>query len=233
MLVQQLGKTEGIAVAYNNLGWLHILRGETDEAQESLHKALELALKIGFDSLIREIRWNFGELYYAMEQWEKAQETFLEILPEIEKGGMGIQLLNLYRLLGEIAIEMGDQEQILLWSGKLDMVSEHLVKEHVNIPTLQRGEILRFRGMAAAQMQNWEQSEHDLRRSVDVFRKLRSRLNVGRSLYQLGQAFFNQGRTDIAVGYFDEAAQIFKEIGARLDVQRVETALDALSHNAS
>ena len=46
-LVKSLGQVESIAVAYNNLGWLYTLRGETYEAEKNLRNALDLALQIG------------------------------------------------------------------------------------------------------------------------------------------------------------------------------------------
>ena len=227
-LVQQLGQVEGIAVAYNNLGWLHTLRGETAQAEALLQKSLDLSLQIGFNSLIREVRRNIGELYQAMGRWDEAREAFLEILPEFESAGASSELLNIYRLLGETAVARDDLAEAQVWAQKLDAAAESLASEQTSIPALQRGELLRFRGMVAAQKQNWEQAEGDLRRSVDEFRKLNSRLNEGRSLYQLGRLFARQGRSEAAAGYFAEAAQIFNEIGARLDAQRARAALDAL-----
>ena len=85
--------------------------------------------------------------------------------------------------------------------------------------------------MLAIQMEDWEQAERDLQRSLDVFRKLRSRLNIGRSLYQMGNLAVSQGQNDKAARYFDEAHGLFSEIGARLDAQRTETALKDITSN--
>lgn len=227
-LVQQLGQVEGIAVAYNNLGWLHTLRGETAQAEAFLQKSLELSLRIGFNLLIRDSRRNIGELYLAMNRWDDAQNAFLEILPEFEATGASSELLNIYRLLGETAIAKSDLDATRTWAQKLDAVTKSLTKEPANIPTLQRGELLRFHGMVAAQMQNWKQAEKNFLRSVDIFRELCSRLNVGRSLYQLGQMAFKQGRVEISIRHLEEALRIFEQIGANLDVQRVKSMLETV-----
>ena len=219
-LVKSLGQVESIAVAYNNLGWLYTLRGETDEAKENLQNALDLALQIGFSSLVREARKNIGELYLAMRQWELTQEILTDILPSFEELGANDQLLNIYRLLGEAAIGAGNLDQAMIWAQKVDFVAESFAKKQTTLPYMQRGELLRFRGMLSTQKKEWEQAERDLLQSVEVFRKLRSRLNVGRSLYQLGILFLAQEQKEEANRYFDEATHIFLEIGAHLDARR-------------
>ena len=224
-LVNRLGQVEGIAVAYNNLGWLYILRGEMDDAEQSLNSALDLARQIGFSSLIREARKNIGELYLALNQWDKAQEMLTEVVPSFEELGANDQLLNIYRLIGETAIGKGDLAQAMIWAKKVDDIADEFAKKQADLPALQRGELFRFRGMLAIQMQDWGQADRDLQQSLDVFRKLRSRLNIGRSLYQLGRLAVAQDQKETAVEYFDEAALIFSEIGAWLDAQQTEMAL--------
>jgi len=224
-LVKRLGQVDNIAVAYNNLGWLYTLRGETEKAQTSLESAFELAYQIGFSLLIREVRKNIGELHLALEQWDEAQDVLLDVMPAFEDLVASDQLLVIYRLLGEAAIGAGDRSQAEVWAQKVEEISKNFVKEKKDLPALQRGEILRFRGMLAIQKQDWEQADLNLQRSVDIFRKLRSRLYVGRSVYQLGRLEAARGQSISAVGYFKDASTIFGEIGAQLDAERAKQAL--------
>jgi len=218
-LVKRLGQVEAIAVAQNNLGWLYILRGETDDAEKALCDALELARQIGFSSLIREVRKNFGELYLSLEQWDKAQEILVEVRTAFEELGANDQLLNVNRLLGEAALGNGDLDQAKNWEKNLDALTE----EGISFPAMQQGDVLRFKGMLAIQEQSWMQADQFLQESLSIFRKLRSRLNIGRTLYQLCRLALSQGQTTTARTYIDEAVQIFNEIGACLDAQRSET----------
>jgi tetratricopeptide (TPR) repeat protein len=225
-LVKRLGQVDNIAVAHNNLGWLYTLRGETEKAKNSLDLAFELAYQIGFSLLIREVRKNIGELHLALEQWNEAQDILLDVVPAFEDLVANDQLLVIYRLLGEAAIGAGDLTQAESWAQKVDQITENFVKEKKELPALQRGEILRFRGMLAIQKQDWEQANLDLQRSLDIFRKLRSRLYAGRSMYQLGRLEAARGQNTSAVGYFQDAIQIFGEIGAQLDAKRTRLALE-------
>ncbi len=228
-LVKRLGQVEGIAVAYNNLGWLYILRGELDEAENSLNEALELARQIGYISLIREVRKNIGELYFAHQQWDQAIEVLANVAPTFEALGANDQLLHVYRLLGETALGKGDLDQALSWARKLDEIAAKYKKNQTELPALQWGEILRFRGMLAIQMREWEQAEHQLQKSEAIFRRLRSRLYVGQTLYQLGRLAAAQDQHQVADEHFSEAVTIFKDIGACLNAHRAETAREKVS----
>ena len=223
-LVKRLGQSDGISVAYNNLGWLYILRGELDEAYDSLNSALELANQIGFTSLIREVRKNFGELYLAREQWEQAQSVLLEVVPTFEKMGANDQLLTIYRFLGEAAVGKGDLDQAFQWSHKIDEITQQYGENMDGLPTLLRGELLCFKGMLAIQVQEYEQANRNLEQSLEIFRKLHSRLKIGRALHQIGCLAISKGNQQLASDSFSEAETIFREIGASLDACRAEEA---------
>jgi tetratricopeptide (TPR) repeat protein len=150
----------------------------------------------------------------------------LDVLPAFEELVADDQMLTIYRLLGEAAIGAGDLEKALNWAQKVDDIAEGFAKEQKELPALQQGELLRFRGMLALQKQDWEQADQDLQRSVDIFRKLRSRLYAGRSIYQLGRLETAKGQEISAAGYFNEAIKIFRGIGAQLDAKRAKTSLE-------
>jgi len=202
------------------------LRGELDEAEKFLNEALELARRIGYISLIREVRKKIGELYFARQQWDRAIEILADVAPTFEELGANDQLLSVYRLLGEAALEKGDSDQVMRWVTKLDEVTANYEKSQTELPALQRGEILRFRGMLAIQRREWDQAKHHLEQSEAVFRRLRSRLYVGRTLYQLGCLTAAQDRPQDACKHFSDAVAIFEEIGARLDAQRAVKACE-------
>ena len=223
-LVQRLGQVEAIAVAHNNLGWLYILRGETQEARKSLNAALELARQIGYSSLIREVRKNLGEYYMAIEQWEQAREILVEVRSAFEELGANDQLMNVTRLLGETALGQGDLEDAQTWVNELDS----LVVGGMTLPALQQGEVFRFKGMVAIRLQSWERAQQFLNQSLQIFRDLKSRLNVGRTLYQMGRLAYAQNEISQAKANYQEAFQIFNQIGACLDAQRTEKAQNLL-----
>jgi tetratricopeptide (TPR) repeat protein len=213
---------EGIAIALSNLGWLHILRGEPEEANQALTQALDTARQIGYSSLIREILKNIGELHLSLQEWEEARRVLLEVVPSFEEIGVHDQLLYVYRLLGEAALGMNDLPQTLSWVKKLDeLVANYGTEE---LPTLQHGELLRFQGMVAIQQQDWAAAQTALTASKEIFKKLRSRLYLGKTIFQFGRLALAQGDQQTARENFSEATQLFQSIGARLEAKRAEDA---------
>jgi predicted ATPase/class 3 adenylate cyclase len=226
-LIKRLGQVEGIAVAYNNIGWLYTLRGELEEAKEALITALNMALQIGYSSLIRETTKNIGELYLVLEEWAQARQALTEVASAFEELGANDQLLHVYRMLGEVALGTGDLEKAQAWSQALDDVVATYGDDTLELPALHWGEILRFRGVLAMHNQEWETAKCLLQESLAVFRKLNSRLYMGRTQYQLGRLADSQGELQSASGYFSEAANLFQQIGAKLDERQTIAALEA------
>ena len=219
---------EGVAIAKNNLGWLYTIRGELDAAEQLLFEALDLSRQIGYSSLMREAHTKIGELHIARQQWEEAIEVLVEVVPALEELGANDQLLHVYRLLGEAALAKNDLDQVSHWLSKLDVVIGDYTASKTELPALQNGEICRFRGMVAVRLQEWEHADRHLQESVVVFRQLRSRLYLGRTVYQQGLKELAQNQPTAASEYFVEAVEIFETIGASLDLKRVNTARQAL-----
>lgn len=221
-LVKRLGQVEGIAIALNNLGWLHTLRGEALEADRALNQALELARQIGYSSLTLEALKNIGELHLALQNWDKAREVLMEVAPSFEQLKAYDQLLHVYRLLGEAALGGGKVEDAQEWAHKAEELA--IAFDAGALPALQQGELLRFRGMLAICQQDWKTAEGALLKSVAVFKKLRSRMYLGKTTYQLGLLSEARGDVVMARSYFFEANEIFKSIGANLEARRSEQA---------
>jgi tetratricopeptide (TPR) repeat protein len=186
-----------------------------------------MACQIGFQSLVREVRKNLGELHLVLGKWEQAEQILEELLPSFDEHGTMDQKINIYRLLGEAAIGKDDLDWAAHWAKKIDQVTSHSTDNLVSLPNLSFGELLRFQGMLAIAQGAWDKARSDLEMSVAVFRKQQSRLNIGRSLFQLGIYWFKQGGSEKAVACLNEAGRIFTEIGAKLDARRVEKASKA------
>jgi class 3 adenylate cyclase/tetratricopeptide (TPR) repeat protein len=228
-LVKRLGQVEGIAVAYCNMGWLHIQRGEPEQAELVLNQAYELAQQIGFSSLLREIRKNMGELQLALGNFAAAEDILCEVAPRLEALGASDQLINAYRLLGEAALEARDLPAAMGWLQKMDGVIQAIQQGGKNLPTVQMGDVWRFRGMLFTQMGDWAEAERSLGESEKIFNQLHSRLYLGRTLYQRGALAEAQNRLAEARQYYCEAQRLFKDIGAKLEERRASAACERLS----
>ena len=57
---EKLGRLEGMAIQYGNLGLVHETRGELDEAGRMLRKSLEISEKVGFAEGIVKAHFNLA-----------------------------------------------------------------------------------------------------------------------------------------------------------------------------
>ncbi len=221
-LVKRLGQVEGIAIALNNLGWLYIRRGDLDEAERCLTQSLESARQIGYSSLVREALKNIGEMNLAKGNWNEARQVLEEFIAMYGEQSGDDQLLGAYILLGEVALGAGEVQEALEWSRKVNDLAGAMQAEE--LPAVQRGELLRFRGILAMRLGAFTAAEDNLRESATIFHKLRSRLYLGRAIYHYGALAEAQGDRNNARLRYLEAAQLFRNMGARLDARKAEEA---------
>ena len=224
-LKKRLGNADGIGVSLNNLGWLRTARGDLEEAEEDLNSALELAIQIGYLSLIRQTRKNIGELHLNAYHWEEARHVLIETVDALKEANVQDQLVDTYRLLGEAELGLDDLDAAQGWLRAIDTLMANWEQKE-ELSAVHRGELLRFRGMLAARLHEWDAASQHLQESLLVFQKLRSRLYQGRVIYQLGLLAEMQSKSSEAQAHFNRAVGLFHSVGAKLDEQRAADALD-------
>jgi tetratricopeptide (TPR) repeat protein len=72
-------------------------------------------------------------------------------------------------------------------------------------------------------------AETRLQQALEIFQKLDTRWQQGRTLFELGELAKSQGRRAAAHDYFSLAVAAFDDMGAVPDVNRARTALQSLS----
>jgi tetratricopeptide (TPR) repeat protein len=88
-----LGRQEGIAVNYGNLGIVYQTRGDLEEAEEMFHKSLSINKALGRKDGIANQYSNLGKLSEiqndpgrAVEMYQNSLDLFVELKsPEAEK----------------------------------------------------------------------------------------------------------------------------------------------------
>jgi hypothetical protein len=65
--------------------------------------------------------------------------------------------------------------------------------------------------------------------SAEIFRAAYEKLESARTAYELGLLALEISDSDGAQEYFDEARNIFTEVGAEKELQRVEGAMDKIA----
>jgi len=75
-LNQALGRKEGMAIDYGNLGTVYLVRGELSQAEEMFDKALELNQALGSKEGMARDSFNLGLLYKAQHRYPAAKRVF-------------------------------------------------------------------------------------------------------------------------------------------------------------
>jgi len=75
---------------------------------------------------------------------------------------------------------------------------------------------------------NYEEAEARLNQALEMFQKLETRWQMGRTLFELAELALAQTNTAEARDYFSRALATFEEMRAVPDAARVRAALEAL-----
>jgi tetratricopeptide (TPR) repeat protein len=130
--------------------------------------------------------------------------------------------------LGEASLGIGNIEEAQMWAERAKEILERCESRPGARLALQRGEYLRFRGMLAIACKDWLQAQEYLDEGEAIFRELHSQLLLARVLFQKGELAKMQANYETARGYYSQAAQIFKDIGALLDAKRAREVYQSL-----
>jgi len=168
---------------------------------------------------------NLGELLLADAKYDQANQALQDSSEILADLGILDQRMDNYRLLGEAALGQDDIPTALDWERKALNISTEMEDTTRELATVQRGELLRFRGMLACHREDWISSQKYLRESKMIFQHLGSRFYQGRVAYQLGRLAELQGDQASSIRRYQEAVLHFQSVGARREENRSEKAL--------
>lgn len=226
-LKRRQGQAEGIAVALNNLGLLRVRRGELAEARAALAEAWTIAQQIGYSSLQASVLMHTGELHLAAREWPAAQAALERGASLFSELGVRDQLLEMYRLLGEVALGLGNVRAAGQWQALATPLLAALSEPAPRLSTLQHGEYERFRGRLALYRGEWALAQQLLRASAEIHGAHGNRFYQGRIAFDLGLLAERQGDNQRAQLQYREASLLFSSVGARLDTEWADAAVGA------
>jgi transcriptional regulator with GAF, ATPase, and Fis domain/Tfp pilus assembly protein PilF len=210
----------------DSLGELLMLRGELDEARTLLERAVGLATEKGHNWYRCQTHRTLGRCCLAMGQTESALAQAKSALTLAELVGDRQAICESRLLLGETSLQahmIADVEGALL---KLD---ELITDSETDF--LLAGETQRLHGLLEMQQHEAALAAQHFGRSVSIFNLLGDRYRSARAHYDLGRAYAIAQPQD-AAEEFARAIDVFRELGAQLDLTRAEDATAALDQTA-
>lgn len=220
-LLDKVGDTEGIALANINLGLVKHDRGEYESARTNLEKASKVANKIGHRFYLGLASMYLGRLETTFEEYPQAVEHLSLGRQIFEELGAQDNLIDAMCYLAECYLAWGGVEKAILWS---DKSWEALTKEGAESTgeSVQAGRVLRVQGAINRKQRDLDVAGQRLRESAKIFSAAFEKLELARTAYEQGLLAIDLGDLSTADEYFELARDVFSEVGAEGELQKLE-----------
>ena len=220
-LLDKVGDTEGITLANINLGLVKHDRGEYESARTNLQKASTVADKIGHRFYLGLASMYLGRLETVFDNFPRAVDTLQESIQIFEELGAQDNLIDASCYLAECYLAWGDIENSIHWSdrswGGLNKDGSDLTGDSV-----QAGRVLRLQGAINREQDELNLAQQKLQESASIFSAALEKLESARTAYEQGMLALVLNDLAAADDYFNYAKEVFSEVGADAELQRVE-----------
>ncbi|HEX5703332.1 MAG TPA: sigma 54-interacting transcriptional regulator [Pyrinomonadaceae bacterium] len=207
-----------IPMILDSLGELRMLRGDLDEAKGYLDRAVELAKEHANKWYEGQALRTLSKCYLAMGQTSDALASAKSALETARNITDRNAICESQLIVAEASLALGDLETC---SANLKKVGEQITDSTADL--LLAGEAQRLHGLEEMLRNDPEMAAQHFGRSVSIFDLLGDRYRAARAHYELGRAYA-LGHPDRAAEQLARAVNTFRELGARLDLDRAETA---------
>ena len=225
-LQTRLGDIEGIIMLNGNLGLLQIDRGYTDEARKYLEDALGQAEQIGHSFHIAMANHHLSVLFTALGDWTLALEYGLKTALLLENLGEKVTLVDVFVNVGNIYLGLHDLPKAAHCGEQANTLLAEFVEE---AETEIKGCALRLLGDIALASQDIDDAQNRYRQAELIFNATDNRLERGRLMMSKARLATLQSNRTLAKSHLMLAQKLFKKLGARLDLQKLELLKKDLS----
>jgi DNA-binding NtrC family response regulator/tetratricopeptide (TPR) repeat protein len=210
-------------MVYDSLGELRMLRGDLEEAQQLLERAVKLAAANGNKWYAGQAMRTLGRCHLTMGETERAIVEGEGALALAERIGDRQAICESQLLLAEAHLQTGS---LVACETILKKILAETNDTATDLAVV--GEAQRIHGMLSLRQEDATLAAHHFGRSQSIFEMLGDRYRSARGHYWLGEAFALSSQAERAAEHFGLAVHTFRELGARLDLERAEASLAAL-----
>lgn len=210
----------------DSLGELLMLRGDLEEALNYLERAVGLATEKGHNWYRCQTHRTLGRCYVAMSESGEALNQAKKALELAELIGDRQAICESRLLLAEASMMCADEAEA---AANLQKVAELITDSQTDL--LLSGEAQRLHGLLELADGDAGLAAQHFGRSVSIFDLLGDRYRSARAHYELGRAY-SIAQPDRASEHLTRAVNIFRELGARIDLKKAEDAVADLDRTA-
>lgn len=117
-MFREHGTAEDVAIALANVGNAHLRLGRPDQALDHLHAALKLVDTPDHVALQAEILQLIGDVYLEQQDWDQAEEIYLQALEVNRQNGFMHGRIQCHLGLGRVALGSGRPKQAVAHFGQ-------------------------------------------------------------------------------------------------------------------
>ncbi|HEX7720910.1 MAG TPA: sigma 54-interacting transcriptional regulator [Pyrinomonadaceae bacterium] len=219
LFMQINDRDERVSMTLDSLGELSLLRGNLDEAKDYLGRAVALSTDSPNKWHACQALRTMARCHIATAETDLAlgdAERALEIAQHI---GDFHSIWESQLLLAESYLKKGD---LLACAARLNELSEQSSDSPTAIGLT--GEGHRLHGLLALAKSEAPAATQHFGRCVSIFELLGDRYRTGRAHLDLGRAYM-LAQSELAAEHLTRAVNIFRELGARRDLEFAEAAL--------
>jgi len=212
-----------VPMILDSLGELHTLRGEMTDAQTYLERAVAAASERGNKWYEGQARRTLGRCYLAMGRSAEALSAGIRAMELAQEIGDRQAICESHLLLAEAYLASGDQphsDENL--HAVLKLVNDSPADMHI------AGEAQRVVGLSEMAKSEPASAAQHFGRSVSIFDLIGDRFRSARAHFELGRAYVVT-QPERAEEHLTRALNIFRELGAKLDIERAENAAAELA----
>jgi tetratricopeptide (TPR) repeat protein len=228
-LQERMGAVEGLSLAYANLGALYTDRGDWARAAENLERSFDIAQRIAHPFMLARAHHNLGRLYLLRECWADCARHLRAAAPLYEEAGAraNVDLSDVYVLQGGLCLTQGQIDDAAQWAERSYELLRQATGEESG-ESDEWGRYERLMGRIALERDDLEAAQLHLERSAIALDKSSSWLESGRVVYWLALLSFKRNQLEKAREELLVARQVFYQLRAATDSQRVDAWLAQL-----
>ncbi|MGB3347004.1 MAG: tetratricopeptide repeat protein [Candidatus Humimicrobiia bacterium] len=175
-------------------------------AKEKYEEAIEIAKKAENNNVLATAYWGYSILLRrekkfqeAINFYKKASLIYRQLKQERNYLSININLANLYYYIGDY------DKAINLANSAIKISKEKEYEKELSYALLYRAKAKREKGLL-------DNSESDLKRSINLLEKLKDKRMLAVAYMSLGLLYEVKKENDKAIFYFNKAVDIFKEL---------------------
>ncbi|HLL76076.1 MAG TPA: sigma 54-interacting transcriptional regulator [Pyrinomonadaceae bacterium] len=211
-----------VPMILDSLGELLLLRGELEEAQERLTRAVSLAGEQANKWYSAQALRTLGRCHLAMGDEGRALEEGRATLEMAERIGDRQAVCDSRLLVAEAHLSRGERDEC---ARQLSLVAAETADSPAYLAAA--GEAQRLHGLLALGDGDPVRASQHFGRSLSIYEMLGDRYRTALARYELGRASV-AGQPARAAECLTEAAETFRQLGARQAAERAEAALSSL-----